>query len=114
MAFPSHALRAWTSLHRRLLAQQRVDRLVDRLAAHALVTDDALAVEDVEHRVALHVPLPANGPPRRAAVPPRPEAQPLRGDDLLDRLAILVAVHAEHHERLALVPLQHLALLRVH
>src|SRR5262245_30465174 len=111
--FP-RALRAWSSLRRHLLAQQRVDRLIDRLPAHALVADDALAVEDVERRVALHAPPPADGPPRRAAVPPRREVQLLRGDDLLHRLAVLVAVHAEYHERLAGVALQHLALLRVH
>src|SRR5262245_50512125 len=96
------------------LCEKRVDRVIHRFLAHALVPDDTILVEDVNGRPTAHIP---SGGDRTVRPWPVEEVAPgdvLLGRDFLELLRRLIAVHTDEREWLVLQTLHERPLVREH
>src|SRR6516164_3494037 len=97
------------------LLQQRVDGLLQLIAADVAVADHALAVEHEDGGDPADVPVLHERRLRPAG--PGPPVRPgelLLGQEVLERLDLVVDARAHQPERLALQPADHLALVGDH
>src|SRR5262249_32884959 len=89
-SFRKQSLRSLRRLLRLFLQflEQRIDGPVHCLAADVLVADDALVIEDIDGRPAMHVPCAGDGAGGAAAVPPGTPGNALLFHHLLESIPI--------------------------
>src|SRR5262245_51347204 len=92
--------------------QERIDGLLEFPAAHALVPDDSLPIENENGRVGFDPPRGSDRP--FPAVPPTAPGDLPFADRYLQRFDRLVRVDAQRGERLVLEPLDQPELVKVH
>jgi hypothetical protein len=92
------------STPRRLgLVQQRIDGLLQRVAADVPIADHALAIEDEDGRDGPDLPVLGElGVPTAGAGPPVGPGQLLPGEEVPERLDLVVDADPDELERLAL------------